>query len=127
MLFRSSGHIKLVDIEQETLMAGLSCGEVSRVAWPILRKSVKHALTFDDTGVVPMMRWLANPTDANRPAIEGGECSASGLIGVMAAAQDPALRAAIGLTEDSSVLVFGTEGATDPELYAAVAFSQSPL
>ena len=38
----------------------------------------------------------------------------------MAIAEDEEARAALGLTVDSSVLVFGTEGATDPELYASL-------
>lgn len=112
-----AGKVEFVDITEETLMAGLSCGEVSRVAWPLLREGVRHVITIDDDGVVPMMRWLATPTTADRPALEAGECSASGLIALMAAVEHSALKAAIGLDECSSVLVFGTEGATDQELY----------
>ena len=108
--------IILVDIVDETLMAGLSCGEVSQLAWPLIQKGVKHVITIGDDGVGPMMRWLANPT-ADRPAIEGGECSASGLIGIMATSQNKALGNAIGLTAESTILVIGTEGATDPEQY----------
>ena len=36
----------------------------------------------------------------------------------MLAAGDPAARAALRLDADSRVLLFSTEGATDPELYA---------
>ena len=34
------------------------------------------------------------------------------------AARDKAMRASLGLDAASRVLLFGTEGATDPELYA---------
>lgn len=109
--------VELVDIVEETLMAGLSCGEVSRIAWPLLRKGVQHVVTIPDEGVIPMMKWLANPCDESRPAIEGGECSTSSLIALMAASSDNVLAQALNLTEDSTVLVLGTEGATDPEFY----------
>jgi diaminopropionate ammonia-lyase len=35
----------------------------------------------------------------------------------MAAASDPAMQRALGLGPDASVLVIGSEGATDPEIY----------
>ena len=112
--------VTLMRVVDETIMAGLSCGEVSRVVWPVLQKSISHVITIPDEGVAPMMRWLARPESADRPSIEGGECSAAGLIALMACARDPALAASVGLDEHASVLVFGTEGATDPELYARV-------
>ncbi|MBT6275358.1 MAG: diaminopropionate ammonia-lyase [Chromatiales bacterium] len=121
----AAGQMKFVDITEETLMAGLSCGEVSRVAWPLLKSGVRHALTIGDEAVAPMMRWLANPTVKDRPSIVAGECSASGLIGLLGASQDPALKSAIGLNAASRVLVFGTEGATDPELYDRLMHSQN--
>jgi len=108
--------IVLVDIVEETLMAGLSCGEVSELAWPLIQLGASHVITLNDDGVAPMMQWLAKPT-VDRPSIEGGECSASGLIGVMCASQHDALKLQLGLDSQSSVLVFGTEGATDPEQY----------
>jgi len=108
--------IVFVDIVEETLMAGLSCGEVSALAWPTIQKSTSVVITLGDDGVAPMMQWLASPT-SDRPAIEGGECSASGLIGVMAASRDEGLGASVRLDEKSVVVVIGTEGATDKEQY----------
>jgi len=108
--------IVLVDIVEETLMAGLSCGEVSELAWPLIQHGASHIMTLNDDGVAPMMQWLANPT-ADRPVIEGGECSASGLIGLMSASQNESLKSQLGLDSSSTILVFGTEGATDAEQY----------
>lgn len=42
------------------------------------------------------------------------------MTGCLAALADPALRDALGLDADSRVLVFGSEGATDPELYQRI-------
>ena len=111
--------ITLVDIVDETLMAGLSCGEVSSLAWPIIRYGVGHVLTVGDEGVAPMMRLLANP-QSERPAIEGGECSASGLIALQTMVDNPVLAESAQINEESVVLVIGTEGATDPALYRQI-------
>jgi diaminopropionate ammonia-lyase len=109
--------IHLVNIVEETVMAGLSCGEVSLLAWPLIQKGASHALTIPDTGVGSMVRWLANPSDGERPSITGGECSASGLIALFAIQQDTELAGGMGLDSESRVLVIGTEGNTDAELY----------
>jgi diaminopropionate ammonia-lyase len=109
--------IHLVNIVEETVMAGLSCGEVSLLAWPLIQKGASHALTIPDAGVGSMMRWLANPLDRDRPSVVGGECSASGLIALLAIQQDSALAHDMGLDSESRVLVIGTEGNTDAELY----------
>ena len=109
--------ICLVNIVSETLMAGLSCGEVSALAWPLIQKGAAHAVTIDDAGVGPMVRWLASPTAADRPSIVGGECSASGLIALLAIQADQRLANDIGIDNQSRVLVIGTEGNTDADVY----------
>ena len=53
----------------------------------------------------------------NRP-IEAGECSTSGLAALLAASHDGKTRKLLDLDQNSTVLLLGTEGATDPELYA---------
>ncbi|MEC8089745.1 MAG: diaminopropionate ammonia-lyase, partial [Pseudomonadota bacterium] len=108
-----AGTPRLVDITEETLMAGLSCGEVSDLAWDILKPTVSHCVTIGDEAVTPLMRWFHDRT----PSIEAGECSTSGLAALLMAHADPAARAALGLTPDSVVLLVGTEGATDPDFY----------
>tara|TARA_B100001059_G_scaffold129018_1_gene128887 strand:- start:3563 stop:4696 length:1134 start_codon:yes stop_codon:yes gene_type:complete len=112
--------IHLVNIVEETLMAGLSCGEVSELAWPIIRAGASHVITINDEGVGPMVRWLANPITSDRPAIVGGECSASGLIALLAIQQDPPLANEVGMDDRSRVLVIGTEGSTDTAVYEAI-------
>jgi diaminopropionate ammonia-lyase len=64
-----------------------------------------------------MVRWLASPSDDGRPSVIGGECSASGLIALLAIQQDPALAHDIGIDSYARVLVIGTEGNTDAEMY----------
>ncbi|MFK7941994.1 MAG: diaminopropionate ammonia-lyase [Paracoccaceae bacterium] len=120
-LFASAraGSLTNVEIAEETIMAGLSCGEPSPLAWPILAEEGSDFVTIPDSMIAPVMRLLANP-EGGDPAIEAGECSAAGLAALMAARQDPELSARMGLGPDSRVLLFGTEGITDPEIYARI-------
>ena len=40
-----TGKIEKIDIKRESLMGGMSCGEVSLVPWEILKNSVKHCIS----------------------------------------------------------------------------------
>ncbi|MFW5680510.1 MAG: diaminopropionate ammonia-lyase [Pseudomonadota bacterium] len=100
----------------DTLMAGLACGEVSLLAWDILRAGCHAALVIEDDDAVALMRRLADPLPGDPPLV-AGESATCGLAGLLAARARPALARALGLDATSRVLVFGTEGATDPDLY----------
>lgn len=67
------------NIEDETLMAGLSCGEVSPLAWEILQPTLTHCMAISDDSVAPLMRWF----HARTPSIVAGECSTSGLAALL--------------------------------------------
>lgn len=108
-----SGKPVAVEGDLETLMAGLSCGEVSLLAWQVLQTGADDFMTLSEDAVAPCMRLLA----ANDPAIEAGESAVAGLGAAIAAREDPQMAATLGLDESSLVFVIGTEGATDPELY----------
>jgi len=69
--------------------------------------------------VAPAMRCLASG-ELGGGNIEGGECSTAGLIALIAIAADQKLRAEFSLNQDSRVLLIGSEGATDPELYHSI-------
>lgn len=102
--------------DANTFMAGLACGEVSLLAWDILKVGTTAVLAIDDNYARLGMQVLANPIGSD-PAIVGGECS-GGALGALLALQDhPELANAIGLNKHSSVLIIGTEGDTDPEIY----------
>ncbi len=101
-----------VNIERESVMAGLSCGEVSLVAWPILKLAADEFLTITDEPVAPLMRRLARDH-----SIIAGESAVAGLAGLTEARLNEVLWQQLALTEKSRVLVFGTEGATDPDIY----------
>jgi diaminopropionate ammonia-lyase len=108
-----------VEIREETVMAGLSCGEVSLLAWEVLSRGASDYVTISDVGIAPAMRLLAAGA-AGGGEIEAGECAVPGVVALIAACADPALRERIDLDRGSRVLVLGCEGATDPEIYRAL-------
>ena len=102
--------------ELDTVMAGLACGEPSLLAWQELERSAFAFMAVPDAAVAPAMRLLAGRT----PPVVAGESAVAGVIGLQLAAGDAAARATLGLDAASRVLLFGTEGATDPVVYAAM-------
>lgn len=114
-----AGRATTVDVTHETMMAGLSCGEPSEIAWEILTDEASDYLTIPDSIVGPTMRLLARPL-AGDPVIDAGESGVAGLAALIAAAQQPELRTALGLGPKSRVLLIGSEGVTDPAIYARV-------
>ena len=64
-----------VNINKETMMAGLSCGEPSLLGWEILRSGIDDFISISDQLKPSTMRMLAN----NNPPIEAGESSVAGL------------------------------------------------
>ena len=99
-----------------TLMAGLACGEVSMLAWDILKDTADAVIAVSDDQAVAMMRQLAEPEAPDRPIV-AGESAVAGLAGLLLAANDPRARNDLKLGPDARVLVFGTESDTDPGLY----------
>jgi diaminopropionate ammonia-lyase len=96
----------------DTIMAGLACGEPSLLAWPELERAACAFMAIPDEAAAATMRVLA------AQGVVAGESGVAGLAGCLLATADPAARATLGLDADSRVLLFSTEGATDPELYA---------
>ncbi|WP_083100486.1 diaminopropionate ammonia-lyase [Pseudophaeobacter leonis] len=120
-LFESgrSGVATTFAVQTETLMAGLSCGEPSGMAWEILAEEAADFLTIPDSLVAPCVRLLARPF-AGDTAIEAGESAIAGLAALIAARQDAALSAKLGLDAQSRVLLIGSEGVTDPAIFAQI-------
>ena len=118
-LFESAraGKPTVVHGELDTLMAGLACGEVSLLAWDILDECADDFLTVPDAAAVECMRLLAAGTAGDVPLV-AGESAVAGLAGLILAASDLALAQVLRLRPDSRVLLIGSEGATDPEVYA---------
>ena len=66
-----AGHPAAVEVEEETLMAGLSCGEVSLLAWDSLGTGADDFMTIPEDLVAPAMRLLADGPDGDQPLVAG--------------------------------------------------------
>lgn len=120
-LFESglAGHLVAVHGELDTVMAGLACGEVSPVAWEILRAGANDFVKIDDRFALQAMSMLAKPSSADKPIVSG-ETGAAGLGMLLAVQQSSGLASALGIDHESRVLLLGSEGDTDPEIYQEV-------
>lgn len=120
-LFRTAkeGNPVVVHGQLDTIMAGLACGEVSLIAWDILKEGADAFMVVTDDAAADAMRLLANAPFEDRPIV-AGESAVAGLAGLLHASSDPKARAVLGLTNESIVLIIGTEGATDPSMYKKI-------
>ena len=111
-----TGKIEKIDIQRESLMGGMSCGEVSLVPWEILKNSVKHCISLPDDDIAKTMKLLGNSTFSDEKII-AGENSAPGIISLIASCEDQNIKQKLELNQNSNVLVIGCEGDTDKEMY----------
>ena len=111
------GSIEIVEGDMQTIMAGLACGEPNTIAWDILKNHVKVFVSCPDWVAANGMRMLAAPIKGDPQVVSGesGAVSMGLLASVIKDAKYKDLRDAIGLNADSKVLLFSTEGDTDPE------------
>ena len=108
--------IEKITIEKESIMGGMSCGEVSLVPWEILKNSVHFCVTVSDNYISKTVKNLANKEFSDEKIV-GGECSTPGIISLVGLSNDHEIRKKINLNESSNVLLFGCEGDADEELY----------
>ena len=111
-----TGQIEKIDIKRESLMGGMSCGEVSLVPWEILKNSVKYCISLPDDDIAKTMRLLGNGSLSNKKIV-AGENSAPGVISLIASCEDEKIKEKIKLNENSNILIIGCEGDTDQEMY----------
>ena len=119
---QKDGSHAIVTGDMPTIMAGLACGEPNIISWDILRNHADAFLACPDWVSALGMRMLAAPMKGD-PAVTSGESGAVGMGVVALLMENPAcvpLKEALGLGEDSRVLLFSTEGDTDPEQYKKI-------
>ena len=118
----ADGEPRIVTGDMPTIMAGLCCGEPNTLSWDILRNHVTAFVACPDWVAARGMRILGAPEKGD-PRVISGESGAvgAGLISTLMTDDSYAeLRDLIGLDKTSNVLMFSTEGDTDPEHYRKV-------
>ena len=106
----------------ETIMAGLNCGEPCTVTWPILRDFADWYFSCPDYVAAYGMRLLAAPEGWDSRVISGESGAVTiGLLNLLLDREEcREIAGQVGLCENSVVLLFNTEGDTDPVHYRKV-------
>lgn len=106
----------------DTIMAGLACGEPSVSSWKILKNRAKLFVSCPDWVAAQGMRILGAPLAGDPRVISGesGAVTAGLLASIMRGGKLSPLKEAVGLNGTSRVLLFSTEGDTDPDNYRRV-------
>ena len=118
----ATGEPAVVGGDLSTIMAGLACGEPNIIGWDILRNHATVFISCPDWVSALGMRMLAAPLP-NDPAVVSGESGAVGMGVIASLMQNPKyakLKSELELDKNSSVLLFSTEGDTDPDKYRKI-------
>ena len=118
----ADGRIRIVDGDMPTIMAGLACGEPNTISWDILKNHVSVFTSCPDWVSARGMRMLAAPVKGD-PQVTSGESGAVGmglLSAIMEQEEHRELRDFLKLDENAKVLLFSTEGDTDPQRYKEI-------
>jgi diaminopropionate ammonia-lyase len=123
-LYISSIAGKLVGLKGNlsTIMAGLACGEGNTISWEILKNYARFFVSAPDWVASRGMRVLAVPVKGDEKVISGesGAVTMGLLFTLLRKEEYRDLKKAMGLNSKSVVLLFSTEGNTDPEKFRDV-------
>jgi diaminopropionate ammonia-lyase len=87
-----------------TVMAGMNCGTISTLAWPVLRDGCDAAVLVTDADA------LRATADLAAHGVRSGPCGAATLAGLRAALHEPRRRADLDLPDGAVVVLLSTEG-----------------
>ncbi len=106
-------------------MAGLACGEANTIGWEVLKSYSSTFVSCPDWVSANGMRMLGNPIKEDKKIISGESGSVtSGLLNAIMTNDDmKELREQLKLDENSRVLLFSTEGDTDPDKYRKIVWN----
>lgn len=105
-----------------TIMAGLACGIPNPIAWEILRDYSDFFISCTDSITARGIRVGGNPLIGDTKIV----CGESGAVGlgllplIMKGEEYGDIREKMNLNRDSIVLLFNTEGDTDPDNYRRI-------
>lgn len=116
------GNPRAVTGDMPTIMAGLACGEANVIGWEVLKSYSSMFVSCPDWVAAYGMRVLGNPQKEDDRVISGesGAVTAGLVAAIMTRDELSGLKDELGLDENSKVLLFSTEGDTDPNHYRKV-------
>lgn len=109
----------------QTIMAGLACGEPNTIGWEVLKNHSTAFVSCPDWVSAKGMRILGNPLKGDEKVTSGesGAVTTGLLYEIMTNEDYKDLKEALELDENSRVLLFSTEGDTDPEKYREIVWN----
>tara|TARA_Y100001970_G_scaffold177867_1_gene216701 strand:+ start:105 stop:1244 length:1140 start_codon:yes stop_codon:yes gene_type:complete len=111
-----TGEMKKIDIKKESIMGGMSCGEVSLVPWRILKNAANSCISIKDDNIAQTVAMLKKKYLSDESII-AGECATPGIISLIGASEDKNIKDKLELNEKSNILLMGCEGDADEKLY----------
>jgi diaminopropionate ammonia-lyase len=108
--------------DMDTIMAGLACGEPNPIAWEILDNYSDMFISCPDDVAAKGMRMLGNPlgNDARIISGESGAVTTGMLSYILQDEKLQEMKDILQIGRDSKILLFSTEGDTDPENYRRI-------
>ena len=116
---KNTGEIAKVGGDMDSIMAGLCCGEPNITSWDILRNHANCFISAEDNVTRLGMRILAAPIKGDTPITSGesGAVPFGVLVSILTDERYAELKNNLKLDSESKILLFSTEGNTDPERY----------
>jgi diaminopropionate ammonia-lyase len=123
-IYRSGNKGEMVNVtgDLSSIMAGLACGEPNPITWPILRDSSHTFISAEDSITALGMRILGNPLQGDNCIVSGesGALSMGILYQLMTTESGKIEAKKMGLNKDAVVMIFSTEGDTNPIRYRRI-------
>lgn len=118
----SSDELVCVDGDLASIMKGLACGEVNPITWNVIKNCATFFASVSEDVSATGMRILANPLPGDKAIIGGpsGAVNVGLIYAVMKSLESSDYKKLLNLNADSSILIFNTEGDTDPNLYRKI-------
>ncbi|MEG1287515.1 MAG: diaminopropionate ammonia-lyase [Clostridium sp.] len=119
---KNDGNLVAVGGEMQTIMAGLACGEANTIGWEVLKEHSNTFVSSPDYVAANGMRILGNPLRGDKRVISGesGAVTLGLLYEIMKNDKYKDLKESLELDGSSKVLLFSTEGDTDPDKYKEI-------
>ncbi len=116
------GRPRTVTGDLDTIMAGLACGEPNPFAWEVLQQKAAMFFSCPDYIAANGMRVLGNPLRGDMQIISGesGAVTTGLLVELLRREEMKEAKEQLQLDQNARVLIFSTEGDTDPTMYRKI-------
>jgi diaminopropionate ammonia-lyase len=113
----------------DTIMAGLACGDPSIISWELLRDYADVFAACPDEVAARGMRVLGNPLAGDDRVVSGesGAVTLGMLVNLLVQPELAPLKKDLKINSDACILLFSTEGDTDPAMYRRIVWGPEIL